>query len=151
MKREDLLKHIENDKTMSPEIEAQLDTELDAQSQVSNMVRSLPVEEPSLEWQSRVRQQTQVIVRKARRAALWPLRVAGVSVVGAAACAIFVANMVADRPEKISTEAMLNWHDEAVAASVLPGDSISLAGASTLPSKPAARNDLFDGGSLPSL
>ena len=153
MNREDLLTKLQNEKPLSAEEEATLDAELATQSRVSQLVRSLPSEEPSMEWRSRVQEQTQLIVNKARRAAGWPLRMAGVSLGAAIACAWMATFLLGrlDAPERVTTEAILNWHDEAVAASVLPGDGITLEGASALPSKPVSSNDLFDGGSLPSL
>ena len=105
---------------LSAEQEAWLDEKLDAQSQIANMVRALPSEEPALAWRSELSGKLHMVARQNERSRklLWVFRPAlGMALAGALAL-VFMFKGVPDspRPTTSGVEAQIvSAHQESVA------------------------------------
>lgn len=139
---------------MTPqELEAELRSK--EHEQISGLLKQLPKREPSLAWRSSLSERLLKEAakhRKTRRA--FPALAGFATVLGAAA--VFLALTVTRAPQNGSESAvaqMVRWHEEAAAATVLPADSASLDGFSTLPKGQFSNNsdELLYGGSVQSL
>lgn len=127
-------------------------------ARMSALLNNLPEAAPSRAWRSKLSDRLLAEARKRRGLlARWGIRPVVASLAtAAAAVAIIVANL--DRPGSaegpaLTAEKMLQWHDEAMASSLLPSDSANLEGLSTLPVQQPAdeSDDLLYKGSLHNL
>ncbi len=159
MKPEEIYEKIEKGSSLTREESAWLDAQLESseQLQVASLIRELPEKPPSFSWRDSLSTRILSEVRKRRgfwaRLGLTP--VAGSSLAAAAGAAIFFA--VVFRPatseQRLGADTLLQWHEEAIASTALPGDGTELDGFSvTAPQRKIDdTDDLLYGGSLHSL
>jgi hypothetical protein len=131
----ELIKKIESELSLHPNEEAAVDTYLsEAESaKIASLIQGLPKEMPSLAWRASLNEKITRIASKpvpiGKRLA--PFGLGALIGSGVMALAFVVAlNHQSETKSPYDVEvlgkAILEWHEEAVASSVLPGDRITL-------------------------
>lgn len=131
----ELIKKIESGQTLNPKEEAVVEAYLSSveNSEIASMLQGLPKDIPSLAWRASLNEKIARIASKPT--SLWKRLVPyGLgALVGSGAMALafmFVLNQQYNTMPLYDADALgkaiLEWHEEAVASSVLPGDRITL-------------------------
>lgn len=118
--REQIEKAMDENVKLNAEQEAWLDEKLNAQSQIANMVRALPEDEPTLAWRSELSGKLHMVARERERArkVSWIFRpTLGVALAGALAL-VFMYKGVPDSPRPSAPrveDQIVSAHQESVA------------------------------------
>ena len=140
---DELIRKVQDGAQLTPEDNAQLDEELANLSQAASAVSNLPQRRASLIWRGSL--DRRLSDESSHRATL---RHGPVFLAAAAAIALGAFfGLRHSSPEAIGAGQLIQWHEEAVASTVLPGDGANLGGFSS-PSKRPAQNEedpLYDG------
>lgn len=159
MNKREILKRIERDDRLSLIEQSQVDLLLsrdDKQQAIAGLLKGLPIEEPSLEWRSRLNERLRHEAQRPLRGFSW-LR-AGLFA-SATACAALGAMVIfytarASSPPVVSSDMLVRWHEEAAASVALPPDGSSMATFAVAEQTPSEKDDVDDllyGGSMESL
>jgi hypothetical protein len=152
MNERHILEKLKFDKPLTLDEQAWLDARLDESSPVADLVKALRGDAPSMEWRSELSARILNEAAKKKRPAFSLARLGGIGIAGAAAA--FVLSFLLQGEEiTISADTLSKWHEEAVAATVLPDGGTDLAGFSTLPRRVNQKDsdDILYKGSLHSL
>lgn len=159
MNKKELFERIERNERLSLVEQAELDAMFakdETQQGIARLLASLPSEQPSLAWRSRLNE-------RLRREASKPLR--GFSflragfIASATACILLAATVVyqvsrsASGPA-VSSELLMQWHEEAAASVALPADGSSISTFAIAEESPRRKDevdDLLYGGSMEAL
>ncbi|MGI8923828.1 MAG: hypothetical protein ACR2HJ_07285 [Fimbriimonadales bacterium] len=148
----ELLRKIEKGLSLTEEEVAMVEKIMAEEEQEIDLNSLLSEQHPGEIWRRELDARIDDITRKRR---LWgrpQVRLALSGALAAAAVAAFVL-MARGRFEAPGPEQMLQWHEEAVASTLLPGDGANLGAFSTMPCQPVPgdKNDPLCDGSLLSL
>ena len=160
MKPEEIYEKIEKGSPLTREESAWLDAQLESseQMQMASLIRELPEKPPSFSWRDSLsaRLLSEVSKRRGFWAKLGLTPVAGSSLAAVTAAAILMAvvfRVPTTSEQKLGADTLLQWHEEAIASTALPGDGTELDGFSvTTPQRKIDdTDDLLYGGSLHAL
>lgn len=135
MTREELKQKLESGESLAPVERALLDAYLEdgKTDPAVTALKSATQHEPSLAWRARLNDRLAAVATTKRRPKTWLLLLPATAV-AAGLFGVFLltrAGQDAKSPEalaKENAETLARWHKEAVAATILPGDGVNLAG-----------------------
>jgi hypothetical protein len=151
MNQQELISKMERDEPLTAAEVVWLDAALlEGSREAEQRMLSLRPSEPSLQWRAGLNEKLRASARRSRLA-----RIGSIAALPAAAAVVTFVAILAGNVDRVTldSETILQWHDEAVASTVLPGDGTGMAGFATQrrPSKSDPNEDLLYGGRLESL